>query len=147
VYASPYHRHPNLISAGGPMEQPIVQRPSHDNLRSVTVQDALGIDRDVPDEGVEALKELVGKHLRTQLKMYVSMYLCMYVCMYVCMAYLNIFIYTYSRHVSMLTKSHLCRQDLQCMYVCMYVCLNCMYYVCVFVYACMCMYVFILFHL
>ena len=50
---------------------PAERRSSHD-LRTVSVQNALGIKRDgVPDDWVEALKELVGKHLRTQLKMYV----------------------------------------------------------------------------
>ena len=69
-----HHRHPNLNSAGGPMDHPTtVPRSSHDDLRAVSVQNALGIERDVPDEWVEALKELVGKHLRTQLKMYVCM--------------------------------------------------------------------------
>eukprot|EP01036_Dinobryon_divergens_P024049 gene24049-32463_t len=75
VYASPYHRHPNLTSAGGPMEHLTVQRPpSHDNLRSVSVQDALGIERDVPDEWVEALKDfdessrVILESLRTVIK-------------------------------------------------------------------------------
>ncbi len=50
---------------------PAERRSSHD-FRTVSVQNALGIERDgVPDDWVEALKELVGKHLRTQLKMYV----------------------------------------------------------------------------
>ena len=78
------------------MEHLTVQRPpSHDNLRSVSVQDALGIERDVPDEWVEALKELVGKHLRTQLKMYVCT-VCMHVCVYV---YVFFCAYVYTFHL------------------------------------------------
>lgn len=41
---------------------------THD-LRTITVEDALGISRDIPDEWIEALKQLVGHHLKTQLRM------------------------------------------------------------------------------
>ena len=61
------HTHPHPTVADLPAER----RSSHD-LRTVSVQNALGIKRDgVPDEWLEELKKLVGKHLRTQLEMYV----------------------------------------------------------------------------
>ena len=43
-------------------------RKSHE-LRTLSVQDALGIARDVPDEWVESIKELIGRHLRAQIKL------------------------------------------------------------------------------
>jgi len=41
---------------------------SHD-LRCLSVQEALGTTKDLPDEWIESLKQIIGRHLRAQLKM------------------------------------------------------------------------------